>query len=482
MIRVRFAPSPTGYLHVGGARTALFNYLFAKHNDGKFILRIEDTDLERSTAESEQSLLNTMEWLGFKWDEGPGVGGEYGPYRQSERMDIYKKVAQQLVEQGKAYEAYVYPEELEKIREELLAQKKSPHYNEEMLSQFDTSERREEYKAKGIEPVIYFKMPYKDYTINDLIKGEVTFKKGTVGDFVILRSTGLPTYNFAVVVDDALMKISHVIRGDDHLSNTLRQLAVFEGMEYPLPEFAHVSMILGPDGARLSKRHGATSVEKYQEMGYLPQSIMNYLALLSWSHPDEKEIMSMEEMVKEFTIERVNSSAAIYDEQKLRWMNGVYIRELDDDELTRYAKKYIIASGLMDETHFKSNYKWIREAVGSLKKKIHQFDEIPEKLEVFFKEPIFKKEWVQQIKDDDTDPAFIELYHQVKSADSWNIPDIYQLFKEVAKRVKVNSKKFYHMLRVVLTGEEDGPELVNVIHLIGRNQMLKRLERVVDMI
>src|SRR6056297_201139 len=482
MVRVRFAPSPTGYLHVGGARTALFNYLFAKHHNGKLILRIEDTDLERSTAESEQSLLDTMKWLGFEWDEGPEAGGEYGPYRQSERMDLYKKVAHELVEKGKAYEAYVYPSELEVIREELLSKKQSPHYNEEMLSKFDTPERREEFQSKGLDPVIYFKMPFQDFTLNDLIKGKVTFKKGTVGDFVILRSTGLPTYNFAVVVDDALMKISHVIRGDDHLSNTLRQLAVFEGMDYPLPKFAHVSMILGPDGARLSKRHGATSVEKYQEKGYLPQSVVNYLALLSWSHPEEKEIMTMEEMVKEFTIDRVNASAAIYDEQKLRWMNGVYIRELDDDELTQQSKKYIVEADLMDEKHFDSNYKWIKEAVVSLKKKIHQFDEIPEKLEVFFKEPIFKREWVQQIKDDDTDPAFIELYHAVKSADSWNIPDIYALFKQVTKQVKVNSKKFYHMLRVILTGEEDGPELVNVIHLIGRNQMLKRLERVVDFI
>ncbi len=480
MIRVRFAPSPTGYLHVGGARTALFNYLFAKHNNGKLILRVEDTDLERSTAESEQSLLDTMKWLGFEWDEGPETGGEYGPYRQSERMDIYKKVAHELVNKGKAYEAYVYPQELEVIREDLLSKKQSPHYNEEMLKKFDTPERRQEFQSKGLDPVIYFKMPFKDYTLNDLIKGKVTFKKGTVGDFVILRSTGLPTYNFAVVVDDASMKITHVIRGDDHLSNTLRQLAVFEGMDYPLPEFAHVSMILGPDGSRLSKRHGATSVEKYREMGYLPQSVMNYLALLSWSHPEEKEIMSMEEMIKEFTIERVNSSAAIYDEQKLRWMNGVYIRELDDDTLTRMAEKYIIEAGLMDEKSVASNYKWVKEAVVSLKKKIHQLDEIPDKITVFFKEPIFKKAWVEQIKDDDTDPAFIELYHEVKSADSWNIPDIYELFKQVTKKVKVNSKKFYHMLRVILTGEEDGPELVNVIHLIGRNQMLKRLERVVD--
>ncbi|HOO31907.1 MAG TPA: glutamate--tRNA ligase [Thermotogota bacterium] len=482
MVRVRFAPSPTGYLHVGGARTALFNYLYAKHNDGEFILRIEDTDVERSTKESEDSLIETMKWLGFQWDEGPDNGGEYGPYRQSERDEIYVKKAYELVERGLAYEAYVYPEELEHLREEMLSEKISPHYDEEMLSAFDTPERRKEYVEKGLKPVIYFKMPKKDYTLNDLIKGAVTFKEGTIGDFVILRSSGLPTYNFAVVVDDALMKITHVIRGDDHLSNTLRQLAVFEGLGFELPAFAHVSMILGPDGSRLSKRHGATSVEKYREMGYLPESVMNYLALLSWSHPDEKDIMSMDEMIKSFTIERVNSSAAIYDEQKLRWMNGVYIRELDDDVLARLAIPYIVAAGQMTQVDADANYKWVREAVVSVKKKIHQFDEVPAMIAVFFKEPTFKIEWTKQIKEDDTDPAFIELYHQVKAADSWDIPEIYNLFKRVTKAVKVSNKKFYHMLRVVLTGEEDGPELVNIIHLIGRNQMIQRLERVVDTI
>jgi nondiscriminating glutamyl-tRNA synthetase len=482
MVRVRFAPSPTGYLHVGGARTALFNYLFAKHNNGKFVLRIEDTDVERSTKESENSLIETMKWLGFDWDEGPDNGGNCGPYRQSERGEIYMEKAYELVEKGFAYEAYVYPEELEQLREEMLSRKVSPHYDEEMLAAFDTPERRAEYAQKGMKPVIYFKMPKKDFKLKDMIKGEVTFKEGTIGDFVILRSSGLPTYNFAVVVDDALMKITHVIRGDDHLSNTLRQLAVFEGLGFELPEFAHVSMILGPDGSRLSKRHGATSVEKYREMGYLPESVMNYLALLSWSHPEEKEIMSMEEMIKQFTIERVNSSAAIYDDQKLRWMNGMYIRELDDDKLAKLAIPYIVAAGQMTREDADANYKWLREAVASIKKKIHQFDEVPEMISVFFEEPSFNIEWTKQIKEDDTDPAFIELYNQVKAADSWSIPDIYNLFKAVTKTVKVSNKKFYHMLRVVLTGEEDGPELVNIIHLIGRNQMIKRLERVVDTI
>jgi len=480
--RVRFAPSPTGFLHIGGARTALFNYLFAKHYNGTFVLRVEDTDLERSTEESEESLLETMRWLGLDWDEGPEKGGEYGPYRQSERIDTYREKAGELVQKGLAYEAYCFPSEIEKLRSDMLKKKESPHYNEEMLKQFNTPERRAEFKDRGLSPVIYFKMPQKEYVLHDKIKGDVHFQQGTIGDFVILRSTGLPTYNFAVVVDDALMAITHVIRGDDHLSNSLRQMAMFEAMGYPLPEFAHVSMILGEDGSRLSKRHGATSVEKYRKMGYLPRSIVNYLALLSWSHSDEREIMSMEDMIADFTLDRVSSKAAIYDETKLRWMNGVYIRELDDDELARHAIPFIVEAGLMDESDARANYKWIREAVKSLRKKLHSFDEVPGMMAVFLKEPEAKKEWAEQIKEEDIDPAFVELYNEVKSMDSWDIPGIYKLFKDVLKKAKVPGKKFYHMLRVVLTGKEDGPELIYIIHLIGRNQMIKRLEKVVDMI
>jgi len=480
MVRVRFAPSPTGYLHVGGARTALFNYLYAKKNDGIFVLRVEDTDQERSTRESENSLIETMKWLGLNWDEGPDCCGDFGPYRQSERMDIYKKVAHELVEKGKAYEAYIYPEELEKIREELLAKKESPHYNFDMISKFDTPERRAEYKEKGLDPVIYFRMPQKDYTVNDLIKGEITFKEGTIGDFVILRSNGMPIYNFAVAVDDAQMKITHVIRGDDHLSNTLRQLAIYEAMDYELPNFAHVSMILGPDGSRLSKRHGATAVENYREMGYLPESIVNYLALLSWSHPEGKEIMSMDEMISNFSLERVNSSAAIYDETKLRWMNGAYIRELDEDKLAEYSIPWIVKAGYMDESTAKANYKWIREAMKSIQNKLHSFDEIPEKIKVFFKDPILKTETVENVKNEGVEAGYVELLKEIQDMDSWTIEDIMPMFKRVTKNSKVKSKGFYHTLREVLTGSDSGPELMYVVHLIGRNKMLDRVERLVN--
>lgn len=316
MIRVRFAPSPTGYLHVGGARTALFNYLFARHTGGTFVLRIEDTDIERSTKESEEKLMESLLWLGISWDEGPDVGGPYGPYRQSERTKIYREHCDRLIKEGKAYPVYAYPEEIEKIHDELLAQGKPPHYSEELFKQFDTPERRKELEERGLQPAIFFKMPRREFVFIDIVKGKVAFKEGSIGDFVILRSNGLPTYNFAVVVDDMTMKITHVIRGDDHLSNTLRQLAIYEAFEVEAPAFAHVSTILGPDGKKLSKRHGHTSIEEFREKGFLPEAFVNFLVLLGWSHPDGKEIMDENEMIEKFSLERLNSSPAVFDVTK----------------------------------------------------------------------------------------------------------------------------------------------------------------------
>ncbi len=479
MIRVRFAPSPTGYLHVGGARTALFNYLFARHMKGSLVLRIEDTDVSRSTIESEQSLLETLHWLGLSWDEGPDVGGAYGPYRQSERLDKYRAMADELVKKEKAYEAYVYPEELESLRGKMLANKESSHYTKEIISTFDTPQRRKEYADRGLSPVIYFQMEQKDYVLHDLIKGEVVFKTGTIGDFVILRSNGIPIYNYACVIDDALMKISHVIRGDDHLSNTLRQLAMYEAFGFPLPEFAHVSMILGQDGARLSKRHGATSVEKYREMGYMPQSIVNYLSLLGWSHPDGKEVIELQEMIDAFELTRVSSNAAIYDETKLRWMNGHYIRNMDLDQLTREVIPFLKKTHT-DPQAVHANYKWYREAIEAVRNRVHELSEFPERMEVFTKEPPIERDWIEELKDQDLEPAFILLSEKLDDLDGWKTEMVQQLFQSVLQQTKTKPRPFYKMLRKLITGTEDGPELVNVVHLLGRNEMIKRIKRVVE--
>ncbi|HPE68661.1 MAG TPA: glutamate--tRNA ligase [Thermotogota bacterium] len=481
MVRVRFAPSPTGFLHVGNARTALFNFLFARHHGGTLVLRVEDTDLERSSKESEKQQLDTLRWLGFDWDEGPEKGGDFGPYRQSERLDLYRQVAHRLVAQGKAYEAFVYPEELEQMRQQLLEKKESPHYSFEMMQPFDTPERRREFASRGMEPVIYFKMPRKDFRWVDLIKGAITFQEGTIGDFVILRSNGMPIYNFSVVVDDALMQISHVIRGDDHVSNTLRQLALYEAMEYQAPFFAHVSTILGPDGSRLSKRHGATSIESFREAGFLPQCLNNYLALLGWSHPDGEELFSMEKMVEQFSLERVSSNPAVFDREKLTWMNGVYIRAMDEEALFHFGVPYLEKLGYMDQQTSHANEKWVKEALKAVQKEIRTLEELPPYLHFFFDEPVPTPDLVSKVKQQGFSPVFSLLAERVESMDDWELASIMSVFKEVLKETGSKPKGFYPLLREVLTGQDFGPELVHVVHLLGRNKVLQRVERLVNL-
>lgn len=475
-IRVRFAPSPTGYLHVGGARTALFNFLFARNRDGTFILRIEDTDLERSTKESEMALIDSLKWLGLSWDEGPDVGGDYGPYRQSERLNLYREVVDELLKKDRAYEVYASSEELENLREELLKGGRLPHYSRELLESFNTEERIRRFKERGENPVIFFVFEDKEYELNDLIKGKVVFKKGAIGDFVLLRSNGIPTYNFACVVDDHLMKITHVIRGDDHLSNTLRQLAIYEALDWEMPNFAHVSMILGPDGKKLSKRHGVSSIEGYRERGYLPEAIINYLALLGWSHPEGKEILSLEELVSNFSLDRASSNPAIYDENKLRWMNGHYIREYDIEKLAEVSKPFIVNSGLCDEGEFEERFKWFKEAILSVRNGISELAELPEKLKVYFEEIEVNPENLNL--SDDLIEVFSKLSDNLQNLDEWDKKNILKVFRGTLKNYKINKKDFYMNLRVILTGNNEGPELLDVIYLFGKEKTIERLKSI----
>jgi len=477
-VRVRFAPSPTGYLHVGGARTALMNYLFARHHEGKFILRIEDTDIARSSRESEEKLLDALLWLGLEWDEGPKMGGPYGPYRQSERLELYREYARELVKDGKAYPVYASPEEIDEVRTKLLTEGKPPHFSESDFARFTSESRRKEYERTGKEPVIMFKMPRKEYKLMDLIKGKITFKEGAIGDFVILRSNGLPTYNFACVVDDHDMEITHVIRGDDHLSNTLRQLAIYEAFEWTPPKFAHVSMILAPDGSKLSKRHGATSVEEFRAMGMLPEAMVNYLALLGWSHPEGKEIMSLEEMVKVFDLDRVHSSPAIFDVNKLKWMNGVYMRNGDLDRLTKLAIPFVVSYGLLERKEAEANFKWLKKAIESVRNSVETLAEIPEKLDVYFEEVQPDEELFEEIRKKNLKPVFVEIKYALEDLQKWEEKEIVRCFKEVLKNFKVPKKDFYMTLRLLLTGRQEGPELVKVVYLLGRARVLERLARI----
>lgn len=477
MIRVRFAPSPTGYLHVGGARTALFNYLFAKHYGGKLVLRIEDTDVSRSTKEFEEQLMESLLWLGITWDEGPDVGGSFGPYRQSERGEVYREMVFDLLQRGLAYNVYAYPEDIEALHDEMLSEGKAPHYSQEMLEVFNSPERVSEFEAKGLNPVVFFNMPRKEYRLPDKIKGEVVFKEGAIGDFVIMRSNGQPIYNFAVVADDISMEISHVLRGDDHLSNTLRQLALYEAFGAPIPSFAHLSMILGPDGKKLSKRHGDTSVEQFREKGFLPESFFNFLTLLGWSHPDGKEILRHEEIIESFSIERVNTSAAIFDETKARWMNGVYIRECDLDRITDLTIPFIVRAGLMSSEEVIANRKWLRRAIDSVRKGVETLLEVPEKMHLYFEEPEISTFNPSSDIDRGIYRALEAFKDRIEYLDAWNNDEIVGTIRAVLNEFKPDRKGFYMSLRHILTAADEGPELVDVIFLLGRNKTLNRLQQ-----
>ena len=330
-VRVRFAPSPTGHLHIGNARACLYNYLFAKKMGGDLILRVEDTDLERSKKEFEDSMIEDLQWLGIKFDESPEAPGEFGPYRQSERSEIYKNFAHELLESGKAFYCFCTDKELEEMREKAIKEGRDPIYDG-TWREFPLEEARKKVES-GEPAVIRFKVPSKSFSFDDKVRGRINFPEGMVGDFVILRSNGMPTYNFCCVVDDGLMKITHVIRGEDHLNNTVRQLMVYEALGFNVPVFAHVSLLIGEDRQKLSKRHGATSVVQYREDCFLPESLGNYLCLLGWSHPEEKDVFSLKEAIENFNLERFTKAPALYDLKKLGWMNSQHLKLLSDSEL-----------------------------------------------------------------------------------------------------------------------------------------------------
>ena len=467
MVRVRFAPSPTGFLHVGGARTALFNHLFARHFNGTFVLRIEDTDIARSERIFEEKLMDSLRWLKIQWDEGPDIGGPFGPYRQSERLHIYREYAEKLVKENKAYRVYAYPEEIEQLRKELLSKNLPPHYTREMFDRFATRERIREYEKKGLQPAIYFSMPRKTIVHNDLIKGQVVFNEGSVGDFALLRSNGMPTYNFACVVDDMLMKITHVIRGDDHLPNTVKQLAIYEAFGVEPPQIGHVSMILGPDGKKLSKRHGATSVEEFRARGYLPEAVVNYLALLGWSPPDAQEIMSMEEMIEKFSIDRVSKNPAIFDPGKLRWMNGYYIRKADARRIVELLIPYIELRGWSC-----TSKEWLENVFLCVRDRMHTLEEFTDLADFFFVRPEVTLQTDEAIRG-----GLLECATRLEQAVELTKEGLVNVFREVIKGSKLNAKEFYMSLRKALTGKSEGPELIDIVTLLGPTETVARIKK-----
>uniref|UniRef100_A0A7N0U4X4 Glutamate--tRNA ligase, chloroplastic/mitochondrial n=1 Tax=Kalanchoe fedtschenkoi TaxID=63787 RepID=A0A7N0U4X4_KALFE len=470
-VRVRFAPSPTGNLHVGGARTALFNYLFARSKGGKFVLRIEDTDLERSTKESEEAVLQDLTWLGLNWDEGPGVGGDYGPYRQSERNLLYKQYAEKLLRTGQVYRCFCSSEELEKMKE--IAKEKSlpPVY----MGKWATAPEEEvqEELSKGTPFTYRFRVPKEgSLKIDDLIRGEVSWNLNTLGDFVIMRSNGQPVYNFCVTVDDATMAISHVIRAEEHLPNTLRQALIYEALGFPMPHFAHVSLILAPDKSKLSKRHGATSVGQYREMGYLPQGMVNYLALLGWGDGTENEFFTLDDLVERFSISRVNKSGAVFDSTKLRWMNGLHLRALPPADLNLLIADRWVSTGILTV----SEGPFVEEAIQLLKDGIDLIPDADKALSNLLSYPLHEtlnsSEGKPVVEDSLSEfcGSLLDAYDsgELLTALEEGSAGWQKWVKALGKSLKRKGKSLFMPLRVLLTGKLHGPEMSHSIALLHK--------------
>ncbi len=476
MIRTRFAPSPTGKLHVGGARTALFNYLFTKHHGGINVLRIEDTDQDRSTKESEKKLIEQLEWLGLDWDEGPGMGGPHGPYRQSERTEIYKEYAQKLVDMKAAYYCYCTDEELEEKREKAKKEGRPPIYDGHCRNL--TDEQIKKYEEEGRKPVIRFKVDKtKEISFYDKIHGEINIEEGGVGDFVLLRSDGLPVYNFAVVIDDHLMKITHVLRGDDHLYNTLRQVMIYDTFGWERPEFAHLSMILAPDRSKLSKRSGVknTFVKEFKEDGYLTEALINFLALLGWSPDGEREILSKEEMIEEFSLDRVSPSAAVFDVKKLKWMNGKYIRNIDDE------KYYELVRPFIDEYYYYENEKKFRKAADLVRDSIDILSEVKDELKGILKnkDGEYDLEYSKEIRNKFNEyngKEIIKEFLKLLKKRNEKYIDLREVYKKLQDKVDASGKELFRSLRIPVLGKEHGFDMVELFSSIEREEIIRRCE------
>ena len=463
--RVRFAPSPTGYLHVGNARTAILNWLFARHTNGKFILRIEDTDVERSSRQLEEAIYEDLRWLGLDWDEGPDKGGEYGPYRQSERLSIYQDYAQRLLAEGKAYLCYCKP----KTRKDEKQDVEKAHCNCYLLTE---AEKRQK-EASGIKPVVRFRVPKEEIRFDDIVWGEVVFSGENISDFVLLRSDGVATYNYAVVIDDALMRITHVIRGEDHISNTPKQLLLYKALGFSLPQFAHIPMILGFDHTRLSKRHGATSVRSYREKGYLPEAMVNFLSLLSWSSESGDELLSVERLIAEFDFSRISKSAAVFNPEKLNWMNGWYIRHTNLDRLVRLALPHLKKAG-----YDVSNLDFVTRVISVVQEKLEFLEQVPEMTSMFFQDSVVysseAREWLAKESSRKVFQAFLQELKQMQKITPEKFREI---MKSVQKSTGIRGKELWMPIRVALTGRPHGPELPVVAELLGYDKCCKFVQK-----
>jgi glutamyl-tRNA synthetase len=467
-VRVRFAPSPTGYPHLGNIRTALFNWLFARHYNGKFILRIEDTDVARKVEGAVEAILESLRWLGLNWDEGP--------YFQSQRLHFYRQFANELLEEDHAYLCYCSPERLEAMRREQMKQKQPPKYDRHC--RYLTRQERAQLEASGITPVVRFKTPLEgETTFHDLIRGQLTFKNDTLDDFVLLKSDGYPTYHLANIVDDHLMAISHVLRADEWLSSTPRHVLLYQALNWPAPQFAHLPMILGSDRAKLSKRHGAATIIDYKEQGYLPQAVVNFLTLLGWSLDDRTELLSREELIQHFSLERISKTAAIFNKDKLAWMNGVYLRQLSQEEFVRQAMPFLDRN-LPSSVNRPLNNGYIRQLMPLIQERSKSLAEVPQLADFFFLDELQYDTSLLLNSGVDARSATqtLEIARQkLEQIETWNATSLEGILRPLATELGLTTGKFFGLLRVAITGRTAAPPLFQTMAVLGKERCLKCL-------
>lgn len=483
-VRVRYAPSPTGNLHIGNARTALFNYLFAKHYGGDFVLRIEDTDFKRNKEEGERSQLKYMDWLGLDYDEGIGKEKEFGPYRQSERIEIYQKYAEQLLAEDKAYKCYMTAEELEAEREEQVANGLPPRYSGKHAHL--TKEEQEQFEKEGRKPSIRIRVPQdRTYSFNDMVKGELSFEGKDFGDFVIVKNDGVATYNFAVAIDDHLMEISHVLRGDDHVSNTPKQLVVYEALGFKPPIFGHMTLIVNENKKKLSKRDETIIqfIEQYDDLGYLPEALFNFITLLGWSPEGEQEIFTREEFVKIFDEKRLSKSPAFFDNNKLTWINNQYIKAQPLERIVNLALPFFVKEGVATQEEVDNNRAWFEKLISLYQPQMSYGAEIVELTKQFFVEEIkFDEEELEILKQDTTVAVFEDFLEKLEIAGDFTSESIKTLIKTIQKDTGVKGKNLFMPIRIASTGSMHGPELNTSLELLGRDRVVTRVKAALELI
>ncbi|MBI1695025.1 glutamate--tRNA ligase [Lactobacillus crispatus] len=483
-IRVRYAPSPTGHLHIGNARTALFNYLFARHNKGTMVLRIEDTDQKRNVKGGSKSQMENLHWLGIDWDEGPDKGGDYGPYRQSERKEIYQKYIDQLIDEGKAYYSYKTEEELEAQREEQRAAGVAPHYTYEYegMTADEIKQAQDEAKAKGLKPVVRIHIPEMEtYSWDDIVKGHLEFESDTIGgDFVIQKRDGMPTYNFAVVIDDHLMKITHVLRGDDHVSNTPKQLVVYEALGWEPPKFGHMTLIINSEtGKKLSKRDESVLqfIEQYRDLGYLPEAMFNFITLLGWSPKGENEIFNKREFIKQFDPARLSKSPAAFDQKKLEWINNQYIKKADRDTLLDLALNNLQEAGLVDEHPTPEKMEWVRQLVNIYSVQMSYTKQIVDMAKIFFEEAKdLSDEEIEEIKNDDGRGVIEEFKKQLDLIPRFTSVQIMNAIQATRKATGIKGRKLFMPIRIATTRSMVGPGIGEAMELLGKERVLEHID------